>query len=130
MKIYWRIFHSHQKNLSDSDSARKLANEVQVLFYLQVNIEKALRLAIHYILGDDIIRLLSKTLMANCLVLYCQIEGAQVFKRNRWSPLLSFLSWDTYHPRLLILFINLFQAYNLRDTEFCDDWNLDGVQLA
>lgn len=75
-------------------------------------------MAVHKVLSYDVIRLTAKTFIRNSLDFKGKIEVAQIFKRNwRHSDLVLFSRYLDDRS-ILIRFVQILDANNLRDFAF------------
>ena len=77
---------------------------VHVLFELQVYEKLSVRLTIHNVLYNYVVRAFSKVLVCNRLNLHRKTEIRQVFEGDWRHTDLIFLGWDLDHPSVLVYF--------------------------
>lgn len=61
---------------------------------MQVHEKLGVGLAVHKVLGDDVVGPVREVLVRDGLDLQGEVEVAQIFERNRWHPDLVLFGWD------------------------------------
>lgn len=121
IEVHGWIFNLHHQNLSNRVFCRHRALVVHVLFQLHVHEKLCVRLAVHKVLYDDIIRALGEVFIGDGLNLHREVVVWHVFERDGRHADLVFFRWDFDHWSVFVDFVKLFEADDFWDFAGGDD---------
>lgn len=119
--VYWRTLDLKDQYFTNIVLSWDLSFIAHVLLQLKIDKELSVCLAVYEVLGNDIIRLITKTLIWYCLYFQSKIERTEVFEWDWRHTDLIFLRWDFDHWSVFVGFVEVFNTKNLRNLAFSKD---------